>query len=380
MAREAGQLVKAPSFETAGDWQWDQDGASYTIATRLNAPAYARTGAWMASLSTIKDPWPPNDIHEGSVTTPLWTGRPGQQHRLVFWCRQDGSARGNLLVELWTGSAWEELRTVAGAEFDWSDYIGFEVVFTPPLSSFAIRFTAKWISAANGWYLDDVEVWDAVEAVPPAHVPGSTRETMMAISSVQICNMALAAVGHGDTIASFEEDSQNARVCRIYYEQVRDQCLEDVDWRFASRRRALVKVDDSDAVTEWAYRYQYPTDCLVMREIISLPRSKRSDQRIPFAVESDADHGLVILTDQSDAIARYTAKVEDPSWWPRSFVDYLVYSLAEKLGQALRVDPNITMQMVQLAERAKGKAIAVNSRQGQKDADPDARHIAERTS
>ena len=200
----------------------------------------------------------------------------------------------------------------------------------------------------------------------------------MAISSVQICNLALAVIGVGDTIASLEEDSENARICRLYYAHVRDACLEDVDWRFASRRRALVRVDDSDAVTEWAYRYQYPTDCLVLREILDGRRAKRADQRVPYVVESDADHGLVILTDQADAVARYTAKVEDPSWWPRSFVDFMAYELAVKLAHAKRVDRNIVQEAVSLAQLAKGRAIAANSRQGQKDPDPDARHIAER--
>lgn len=58
----------------------------------------------------------------------------------------------------------------------------------------------------------------------------------MATSEEQICNMALAHVGHTQFIDDLEtEQSTEAEVCNLYYEQARDFVIEAFPWPEATK-------------------------------------------------------------------------------------------------------------------------------------------------
>lgn len=161
----------------------------------------------------------------------------------------------------------------------------------------------------------------------------------MGFDIATVCNMALAHVGAKNTVQQVfptPEGSAEARACHIHFETCRNATLEAVDWAFASRERELSLFDGPG--DRWTYRYAWPSDCLAPREIV--PTARGVDP-IPF------DSGLhvqdlpyravqrLILTDQPEAVLRYTMEVTDTRLWPSVAIDALAWRLAMNLAAPL---------------------------------------------
>lgn len=176
----------------------------------------------------------------------------------------------------------------------------------------------------------------------------------MAESEVAICNMSLLSIG--DTqglIATLEDPSLQAQVCKLEYPQVRDELLAQLKWPRATRRAypAQLGGDTYDAATTyakgefvsyapsaanvvnmpetvstfvyvsladgnldnppdsspahwsqlsraaWAYVFQIPADVIEVQGLYRYTRNPREDQQIPYALENDALLGTILLTD-----------------------------------------------------------------------------------
>src|SRR3990172_6032289 len=130
-------------------------------------------------------------------------------------------------------------------------------------------------------------------------------------SEVDICNMALSHLGNSKEIAILAtEKSEEAAACRRFYETARDTVLRDFAWPFATRILSLGLVEE-DPNDEWAYAYRYPTDCLLLRRLLSGLRHDNRQSRAPYRVARD-DDGLVIYTDLAEAQMEYTVRETDP--------------------------------------------------------------------
>jgi hypothetical protein len=85
-------------------------------------------------------------------------------------------------------------------------------------------------------------------------------------SVIEICNRALSNIGNSRSINSLTEASKEAGQCSLHFDSCRDAALADFDWNFATKRLALA--DTNNPPPDWAYAYQYPTDCLRITEIM----------------------------------------------------------------------------------------------------------------
>lgn len=133
-------------------------------------------------------------------------------------------------------------------------------------------------------------------------------------SSVQIANMSLAHLGILKPIVALNENSTNATACNLFYHQVTEEVLRDFPWPFAWRYAPLTLVDgtaDLQANPDWQYSYRAPSDALAIHRLLTsnIPVGNLSDtwawpgflatdarpdtSRIPFALGSDAEGGLV---------------------------------------------------------------------------------------
>lgn len=156
----------------------------------------------------------------------------------------------------------------------------------------------------------------------------------MAATEVQICNLALSNLGVSTLLSSLSEDSNEARVCNVWYEQTRDAVLQDFPWNFCKRRVSLAEVSE-DPATDWGYVYAYPIDCLAVRALtLAGMRKPRNDQRIEFEVAYNGSQ-RVIYTDQYQAELIYTAKVTDPSIFDPLFTIALSWALAAAIAPSL---------------------------------------------
>lgn len=146
-------------------------------------------------------------------------------------------------------------------------------------------------------------------------------------SVVSICNLALAHIGDEATVTAIDppEGSQQAEHCQRYYPIARDTVLEAHTWSFATRRAALVELED-EAPDNWAFAYQRPNGCL--RALAVLLPGAASDESEEFVEETLEDDTRVIYTNAEDATLRYTARIEDTTKYSALFVNALARLLA----------------------------------------------------
>jgi hypothetical protein len=124
---------------------------------------------------------------------------------------------------------------------------------------------------------------------------------------VRICNMALSNVGAPGTIESIDEETPEAKECKLWFEGARIATLEAYNWTFARKSVALTAHALAAPSNRWAFRYQWPSDCVASRELEN-PAGIEEDA-IPFDIEIaeiDGSDTLSIVTDLEAAVLIYT--------------------------------------------------------------------------
>lgn len=192
-------------------------------------------------------------------------------------------------------------------------------------------------------------------------------------SEVEICNMALQAMGSRSTIASLSEDSNEAINCNILFTPTRDELLQMAQWNFARRTKALGLLKalpgtpentTSITTTEWSsdwppppwlYEYAYPSDCISARYVVgqslgavpaglnASPLAGGRPKRFAIAGDIDASESsiVVILTNTPQAVLIYTGRITQTAVWGASFTQAMVRVLAAKLSMPLAGDKTL---------------------------------------
>lgn len=152
-------------------------------------------------------------------------------------------------------------------------------------------------------------------------------------SAVDICNLALSHLGDSASVASIDppENSAQAAHCARFYPMARDRLLQMHPWSFAVRREALALLVSEAAMTTWQYAYAAPNDLLTMLSVLAEDASDET-QTEAFDREAMAGGAEVILTNQEDAVGRFTVRVTDPARFSPLFVDCLSWLLASDLA------------------------------------------------
>ena len=168
----------------------------------------------------------------------------------------------------------------------------------------------------------------------------------MAVSNVEICNMALSRVG-SYRISSIDDASVEGRSCKLHYEQARDSVLRDHDWGFARKRLPLSTL--AEEYDGWEFAYLYPPDCVNVRKIYdgngsSTGTSYDIDKnryvpigKVQYEIATNSGKNQkIILSDKEDALLIYTARVTDANMFDSIFVQALSWRLAAELAIPLR--------------------------------------------
>lgn len=161
-------------------------------------------------------------------------------------------------------------------------------------------------------------------------------------SEVDVCNLALAHLGDEATVASISppEGSAQAAHCARFYPIARDSLLEMHPWGFTVRREALAALTIESATSTWTYAYAAPTNMLNLLGVYgpeAVDDVSVMGQYTPqaCALETAADGSLILLTNQADAVLRYTQRITDPTRFSPLFVDALAWLLASYLAGPL---------------------------------------------
>jgi hypothetical protein len=159
----------------------------------------------------------------------------------------------------------------------------------------------------------------------------------MAYTKLQIYQMASDALDD-EVITDVSQDSKMVRWLNRNYQLTKESLLSMHRWKFA-RKRADLSVTPGDTGSRWDYKYQTPSDALLIyRPTVN---GEIGSQAIPFEYE-----GGLILTSQTPPLRiRYIANVNEDKFVPL-FVTVLVASLALKAAHFVTHKSN----MVQIAK------------------------------
>ena len=135
-------------------------------------------------------------------------------------------------------------------------------------------------------------------------------------SEVDICNLALTHIGQ-KSITNLTDDTQEARVCNLFYSDTRDSLLRSHPWNFAIRRVELALLPTTPAF-QFGYEFSLPSDCL---------RVLFTDSRHDFRVE-----GRKLLSNSDSVKIEYISRVEDTTQFDYGFIDALWTLLAYRIS------------------------------------------------
>jgi hypothetical protein len=187
-------------------------------------------------------------------------------------------------------------------------------------------------------------------------------------SKTEIFNMALSHCG-GKTVLIDTESSAEALVCRTFYDIARDNLLRRFEWPFAMKQTALGEITGTWTTDEWAYAYQYPSDCMRFIQIVDegyviteYPnRTQRLIRNIPYKIYWGTA-GREIYTDQDEAVGRYSISITETGRFPPDFVLALSYSLAAFVApRVVSADNYEIAQLVKEYARLSANIAAANS-------------------
>lgn len=174
-------------------------------------------------------------------------------------------------------------------------------------------------------------------------------------SKIDIWNLALSHIGHKANIADPDEASAEANHCRRFYPIALAATLERYAWSFATRRVALAQVDNP--VDHWLFAYALPNQCVKVRAVLP-PECTDDSFEQPYAIESDADGNEILYTNTEEAVAKYTALVDNTNRFTPTFVLALSYDLASMLVGPIPKDMKMKQTMTQAAEMTVAQAEA----------------------
>jgi hypothetical protein len=176
----------------------------------------------------------------------------------------------------------------------------------------------------------------------------------MAIDKVSLANQALLEVGAG-AITSLSEDSEQAFIVSMLFDQLLDEELQRDDWAFATTRAELPALTEEPAFG-WLYQHQMPANPYCLR-LLSID----SD-----LYEDEPDHvveGRKILCDSTPLRIRYIYRVEDMNELSAGFRRAFVFRLAAALAIPIRGSGDLRDRMQAQYERYVAVAASKDAQQ-----------------
>lgn len=190
------------------------------------------------------------------------------------------------------------------------------------------------------------------------------------ISPIGIANMALSHIGAKSTIESFTEKSSEAEQSNIWYDYSRLQVLEAYDWNFARKRVTISLHGDtiSETVSDplagvWAYRYQYPDDCVAARKIQNA--NAPPQDATPFEVETSLNgEQKTILTNLQDAVLVYTWDLTNTDMFSPLFVIAISHLLAHHIAFSITGKRSIKISELAIYQNLLSQAMTASANEG----------------
>lgn len=145
----------------------------------------------------------------------------------------------------------------------------------------------------------------------------------MANSWVAVCNSALTRLG-AKAITSLDDQTPEARACKLRYEDCRDVVLRSHPWNCSIKRVILAPLTQTPEF-DFSYKFQLPSDCIRVLWI----GDNIDEYRI---------NGREILCDSSEIRMIYVYRLTDPTKLDVLCADcigaYLAWDICYKITQS----------------------------------------------
>ncbi len=217
------------------------------------------------------------------------------------------------------------------------------------------------------------------------------------MSITELCNLAMQDIGKRSTISDLNENSNEARACKIAVDEVRQKLIAAAPWSFCktAARLAVLKAapgtpenasaiqgnwDSSMPQPGWLYAYAMPSDCLKLRYLLTDPAvSGDAPPLFPYGGSvtgpimnpvtfslgidrnEDDEQIRIVSTNARGAIAIYSADVPDPDLWDSDFREAYVASLAVKLSFTLTGDKALVGNLMKVAQVKVSEALVTDA-------------------
>lgn len=150
----------------------------------------------------------------------------------------------------------------------------------------------------------------------------------------------LEALNYEGLCACHAQDE--AVVCTLHFERVRDNLLQSFAWIFA--RKTDTPAQLSEGIAGWEYSFALPSDCLKVIAVLAKDKRKEfysawerdlsSPSELNEIIEwEEADNKL--YTNRTPVHIRYTERITDINLWSGAFIDAFVIKLAEAIAPAV---------------------------------------------
>ncbi len=183
------------------------------------------------------------------------------------------------------------------------------------------------------------------------------------MTNTDICNIALSYLAK-NRITSLDDNTEEAKQCKIHYDHCRHMILRSYTWGFAKKVEELALLNET--VPGWKYAYGYPQKCVAVRLIFSESRAAcKESQKAQFEKAIVTDNTRAILTNVENAWCEFTYDATDADMFSEEFIEALARLLASSMAMQLTGDAQIQAnqyQIYQVAVRA-GMTAAANERE-----------------
>lgn len=169
----------------------------------------------------------------------------------------------------------------------------------------------------------------------------------MAASEVSICSNALLLMG-AQTISSFDEDSDRARLASNLWESTRNDVLRSHPWNCCVKRVALAP-DTAAPAFDWDYQFTLPSDYLRLLSV------GEAGSEADFKIESGK-----LLSDENPCYLRYVWRNDNPVTWDDMLVHAMTLAMAAAMAYGVTQSASLRDSMLGELEKHMKRARAVD--------------------
>lgn len=178
-------------------------------------------------------------------------------------------------------------------------------------------------------------------------------------SPSDICNVALANIGHKPEVVSIDPPDGGAYAthCARFFAVARDMALEEHAWTFAIRRFALAEDAEANEIQRWEHAYTIPSD--IIRPLAVFPEGCADEDIgiLPYEIE-----GSNLYCNEASVTLKYIARVTDTTKWTASFVDAVAWKLSVYLaGSIVKGDAGMRQFCEKMYQQVLQKAMGMNA-------------------